>query len=71
MGFVGAGIFRAQFCAGLDPKIGRFIPVRFCFNRLVPAGNTEQRKLVAIMLTDMVGYGALAQCSDQLPLEPL
>ena len=32
---------------------------------------TEQRKLAAIMFTDMVGYSAVAQRSEQLVIELL
>jgi len=31
--------------------------------------NAEQRKLAAIMFTDMVGYSALSQRDDKLTLE--
>ena len=33
--------------------------------------SAEQRKLAAIVLTDMVGYGAVAQRNDKLALELL
>jgi adenylate cyclase len=37
----------------------------------VPSENAEQRKLAAIMFTDMVGYSALAQRDDKLAMELL
>src|SRR5258708_19410266 len=55
----GADFKRLQSCEF------RFIPGSLCFNALVPPGNAEQRKLAAIMFTDMVGYSALAQPADR------
>jgi adenylate cyclase len=37
----------------------------------MPTGPTEERKLAAIMFTDMVGYSALAQRDDKVALELL
>ena len=37
----------------------------------MPTAPTEERKLAAIMFTDMVGYSALAQRDDKVALELL
>ena len=41
-----------------------FLLLTIWFNGLVPSENTEQRKLAAIMFTDMVGYSAFSQRNE-------
>ena len=43
---------------GLAWTLCCFLPATVWFNPCVPSENTEQRKLAAIMFTDMVGYSA-------------
>jgi adenylate cyclase len=52
-------------------SIRHFILDAVWFNSFVPSENSEQRKLAAIMFTDMVGYSTLAQRDDKLALELL
>jgi len=52
-------------------SIRHFIPGAVWFNSFVPSENSEQRKLAAIMFTDMVGYSALSQRDDKLAQELL
>src|ERR1700746_3656014 len=52
-------------------SIRHFIPGAVWFNSFVLSENSEQRKLAAIMFTDMVGYSALSQRDDKLAQELL
>jgi hypothetical protein len=61
--YAGGGGDPGQRRKAVEGSVLSFV-AQWRLNTLVPSENTEQRKLAAIMFTDMVGYSALSQRKD-------